>query len=183
MDQDVLLPIVTGVGGGVGTWLITQVAPRLWARRPNGLDCSHLSGVWHSIHLTRRDKLGYSRHRYELSVTRAGNVKGKLIELATKPETKYSLRGRIGPGGWVLHATSLTRTDEYAIEVYPDDFDEDRMVGFLISFDLKHRPFCSLVVFSRGEITTGQYAEAFEQHRDRFYLFPEVGVVDDARPG
>jgi len=69
-----------------------------------------------------------------------------------------------------------------AVEVYYNDVNENRMLGFLISYDLNRNPFCSFTLLSREELPEPEFLREYVRHVDQFYLPDEVLQCHMAKP-
>lgn len=174
MVEQILYPAIAAVLGGVITWIVTQAIKNFRQKRLWNIDCRHFSGIWHSIHITKGEEFCLSRHQYDLTVKKDGSIAGTLIEKATNPEWKYKVEGQIGPGGWVLKSQSLSRLDEFAVEIYFNDINSEKIYGFLVSFDLDRQPFCTFTVLSRKKMSEEEFHKEYKRHINRFYMPTEV---------
>jgi len=97
-----------------------------------------------------------------------------MIEEVTTPPWKYAVEGQITAAGWFMRLESLKRPDEGAVEVYFNDRNEDRILGYVTGYDLERRPFCSFTILSRKPPTEQEFYEGYRQYKDSFYC-PEDG--------
>lgn len=173
MLANILLPTLTAILGGIGTWYVSQWLEAVRQKRALCMDCVMFSGKWHGIHLTRDAEYMVSRHEYDLTIRRSGRVMGTLVEHATNPPWRYKISGSVGSGGWVLRSQSVNRADEFSVEVYFNDIDSERIAGFIVSFDLERRPFCTFIMLSRTKMAESEFYDRLKEHQGRFYL-PET---------
>lgn len=168
-----IYPTITAVFGGVIVWFITK-----WIASKNifgdKLDCRRYQGRWHGIHATKHPQTGvpiFSRHEYDLRISRSGGIKGKLIDKATTPHRELDVRGFVFPNGMSLIEKEVD-SGFYTTELYTDSMcNPDKMIGILSGHnyhDRKH--IAAIILISRHEATEDEFMKSLEQvKRPKFY--------------
>ena len=165
-----LFPIITGVIGGILTWLFTKILERqnIFGSKS---DFRGFSGVWYGTHLTADPKTGcvtQRNHEYKLNVTRSGIIKGTSKDLITSPPTNWIVRGNVFEGGLALISQETSRTDLYSTELYSfkvfafdPRIENASLTGTLNGWNYYDRSkFVATIILSRMRIDEKEFTQA-----------------------
>lgn len=162
---------LTSILTGLIVWYITAVLSEKKLETHFKTNPATLSGHWEGIHLSKDDSRGgilISRHSYELTVNRHGEIKGGYEELSGVPPYKFDVKGRITPGEIFLTAKSKT-TEESSVAWFFNLYNLERIAGFKFAHDFDGRPYVSYIVLSRKRLDDNEYLSLLEKDKDMYY--------------
>lgn len=137
---------------------------------------TNLAGTWHQYHLTQDRSLGptpfWAHHEEHLEIHARQFVSGRSINIGHPARLQYTIRGEIRYGKMLLTFDCVQEPTEFAIIIYPDLLNRERLIGAWTGFDYQRNPAGGPIILSRQQRSTEELNQLLRDNPPPTFIPP-----------